>query len=84
MILQANLGQNSNVLEMKSKQPLNHLRLDNFKRLNIIETLFIINYFKINLMIAMTIKILTIIFELIYLIYITKSILLTIISYLNY
>ena len=41
MILQANLGQNSNVLEMKSKQPLNHLRLDNFKRLNIIETLLI-------------------------------------------
>ena len=40
MILQANLGQNSNVLEMKSK-PLNHLRLDNFKRLNIIETLLI-------------------------------------------
>ena len=30
MILQANLGQNSNVLEMKSKQPLNHLRLDKF------------------------------------------------------
>ena len=67
MILQANLGQNSNVLEMKSKQPLNHLRLDNFKRLNIIETLLIdfyhIIFLKINLMIAMTIKILTIIFE---------------------
>ena len=29
-ILLANLGQNSNVLEMKSKQPLNHLRLDKF------------------------------------------------------
>ena len=25
---QANLGQNSNVLEMKSKPPLNHLKLD--------------------------------------------------------
>ena len=45
MIQQANLGQSSNVLEMKSKPPLNHLKLDNFKRLNIIETLFIINYF---------------------------------------
>ncbi len=30
MIQQANLGQNSNVLEMKSKQPLTHLRLDKF------------------------------------------------------
>ena len=29
-IQQANLGQNSNVLEMKSKQPLTHLRLDKF------------------------------------------------------
>ena len=29
MIRQANLGQNSNVLEMKSKPPLNHLKLDN-------------------------------------------------------
>ncbi len=28
MIQQANLGQNSNVLEMKSKPPLNHLKLD--------------------------------------------------------
>ena len=29
-IQQASLGQNSNVLEMKSKQPLTHLRLDKF------------------------------------------------------
>ena len=28
MIQQANLGQNSNVLEMKSKPPLTHLKLD--------------------------------------------------------
>lgn len=28
MIQQANLGQSSNVLEMKSKPPLNHLKLD--------------------------------------------------------
>ena len=77
MIQQANLGQNSNVLEMKSKPPLNHLKLDNFKRLNIIGTLFIINYF-----ILFDLSSGLVIF-LIYLIY-TKISSLTIISYLNY